>query len=116
VQDLRQKTGDDGADSGYPAGRAVAPQSPFAAGRYIRRGPSRTNAMVWKLRVGRIMTTPSRSDEDAPTSTESMKCAHPSCSCQLLPNRPFGKYCGEHCENAGELNELRCECGHDMCR
>jgi len=43
------------------------------------------------------------------------KCAHPSCACLLEPDRPFGKYCGEHCEDAGEMDELRCECGHPMC-
>ena len=43
------------------------------------------------------------------------KCAHPSCGCTLAPDRPFGKYCGEHCADAGEMDELRCECGHEMC-
>jgi hypothetical protein len=53
-------------------------------------------------------TPPSEAD---PTE----KCAHPSCACLLAPDRPFGKYCGEHCEDAGEMSELRCECGHEMC-
>jgi hypothetical protein len=48
--------------------------------------------------------------------SQSLKCAHPSCRCQVPPDRPFGRYCGQHCQDAGEINELRCECGHDMCR
>jgi hypothetical protein len=43
------------------------------------------------------------------------KCAHASCLCPIAPDRPFGHYCGRHCEEAGELAELKCECGHEEC-
>jgi hypothetical protein len=47
--------------------------------------------------------------------TTSTKCAHPACQCSVGANGPFGKYCSEHCKEAGELSELRCECGHPGC-
>jgi hypothetical protein len=43
------------------------------------------------------------------------KCAHPSCSCSVVPNGPFGKYCSEHCKKAGGMTELRCGCNHVDC-
>ena len=61
------------------------------------------------------MTTNTSADADKATADKDQKCAHPSCMCPVPPDRPFGKYCGEHCENAGEMDELRCECGHDAC-
>jgi len=48
-------------------------------------------------------------------SKPNQKCAHPSCACILTEDRPYGKYCSEHCDDAGEMDELRCECGHEMC-
>jgi hypothetical protein len=60
------------------------------------------------------MNTP---NEDAQvTAGKDQKCAHPSCACLVPPDHPFGKYCSEHCDDAGEMDELRCECGHDACR
>lgn len=53
--------------------------------------------------------------EDSGPVIELEKCAHESCLCPILPDRPYGKYCGRHCEEAAELTELRCECGHDEC-
>jgi hypothetical protein len=44
------------------------------------------------------------------------KCAHPSCSCQVPEKGEFGKYCSEHCRDAADLSELRCECGHPQCK
>jgi len=45
----------------------------------------------------------------------SIKCAHPACKCTVSANGPFGQYCSEHCKEAAELSELRCECGHPGC-
>jgi hypothetical protein len=43
------------------------------------------------------------------------KCAHPACQCTVA-NDQFGAYCSAHCQDAGELTELRCECGHSACQ
>lgn len=47
--------------------------------------------------------------------TSPTKCAHPACQCTVSSNGPFGVYCSAHCKAAGELDELRCECGHPGC-
>ena len=44
------------------------------------------------------------------------QCAHPGCSCIVVPNGEFGKYCSEHCKEAKGLTELRCGCNHPACR
>ena len=46
---------------------------------------------------------------------QSTKCAHPSCECSVDPNGPHGKYCSVHCQQAKELSELKCDCGHPGC-
>jgi len=43
------------------------------------------------------------------------KCAHPGCSCSVPDKGPFGKYCSEHCKDAGDMTELRCGCHHAGC-
>lgn len=43
------------------------------------------------------------------------KCAHPVCKC-VVQNDDFGDYCSTHCKGAGEMAELRCECGHAACK
>ena len=43
-------------------------------------------------------------------------CAHPSCVCMVEPNGPHGKYCSDHCKQAGDKIELRCNCQHAACR
>jgi len=48
--------------------------------------------------------------------TESTKCAHPACNCLVEKNAEFGKYCSEHCKEAGDYTELRCDCQHPPCR
>jgi hypothetical protein len=47
--------------------------------------------------------------------TELDKCAHPSCKCRVSPNGEFGKFCSEHCREAKDLTELKCDCGHPGC-
>ena len=47
---------------------------------------------------------------------EAKKCAHPSCECTVAPGGMYGKYCSDHCRQAGEAVELRCDCGHPPCR
>jgi len=32
------------------------------------------------------------------------------------PHGPYGKYCSEHCKQAGQKTELRCDCQHPACR
>jgi hypothetical protein len=44
------------------------------------------------------------------------KCAHPSCQCVVKAGGPYGKYCSEHCKEAGQHTELRCDCQHPACR
>ena len=48
--------------------------------------------------------------------TGPMKCAHPACNCTVEPKGPFGKYCSDHCKQAGDKIELRCDCQHPACR
>jgi hypothetical protein len=43
------------------------------------------------------------------------KCAHPACSCTVTEKGEFGKYCSEHCKEAGKITELRCQCRHPGC-
>jgi hypothetical protein len=44
------------------------------------------------------------------------KCAHPACNCMVDKKGPHGKYCSEHCREAGDVIELRCGCNHPECR
>ena len=48
--------------------------------------------------------------------TDSKKCAHAACNCTVTGDGPFGKYCSEHCKDAGEQTELMCDCKHPGCR
>ena len=43
------------------------------------------------------------------------KCAHQSCLCLVSEGGEFGAYCSAHCQDAKDLTELRCECGHPGC-
>ncbi|HVT46169.1 MAG TPA: hypothetical protein VHD57_00155 [Vicinamibacterales bacterium] len=42
------------------------------------------------------------------------KCAHPACDCLVTKGGPFGRFCSEHCREAGET-ALRCYCHHEGC-
>ena len=44
------------------------------------------------------------------------KCAHPACNCQVPKGGQFGKYCSDHCKEAGDITELHCDCKHPACR
>jgi len=44
------------------------------------------------------------------------KCAHPACQCMVEPKGQYGKYCSDHCRQAGDKIELRCDCQHAPCR
>lgn len=46
----------------------------------------------------------------------SEKCAHEICVCLVPENGEFGKYCSAHCQDAKDLTELSCDCGHDGCQ
>jgi len=48
--------------------------------------------------------------------TDPTKCAHPTCKCLVSKDSPHGKYCSEHCKEASDLTELRCDCKHPTCR
>jgi hypothetical protein len=48
--------------------------------------------------------------------TDPTKCAHPTCKCLVSKDSPHGKYCSEHCKEAADLTELRCDCKHPTCR
>jgi hypothetical protein len=45
----------------------------------------------------------------------SKKCAHPACKCVIADDGPYGPYCSEHCKEAGDITELRCDCKHRAC-
>jgi hypothetical protein len=44
------------------------------------------------------------------------KCAHPQCKCSVAAGGAFGKYCSEHCREAGDQTELMCDCKHPSCQ
>jgi hypothetical protein len=44
------------------------------------------------------------------------KCAHPACECKVPPDSRYGKYCSEHCKEAGQMTQLRCGCQHPECQ
>ncbi len=48
-------------------------------------------------------------DKNEPT-----KCAHEACHCIVMTDE-FDGYCSAHCQDAKDLSELRCECGHAAC-
>ena len=48
--------------------------------------------------------------------SDASKCAHPGCSCTVSKDSQYGKYCSEHCQKAGDITELRCDCHHAACR
>jgi hypothetical protein len=48
--------------------------------------------------------------------TQPIKCAHPACACVVPENGPHGKYCSDHCKEAGQISELQCGCQHLECR
>ena len=44
------------------------------------------------------------------------KCAHPGCKCTVSGSGPYGKYCSEHCREAGDdIVEVLCDCKHPGC-
>ena len=43
------------------------------------------------------------------------KCAHPACACMVSKGGRYDKYCSEHCREAGDRTELRCDCKHPEC-
>jgi len=46
-------------------------------------------------------------------ATETRKCAHPSCECQVSGS---DKYCSQSCKDRGANEiEIGCDCGHDAC-
>ena len=48
--------------------------------------------------------------------TDPNKCAHPACRCLVAKDGAHGKYCSEHCKEAADATELRCDCQHVSCR
>jgi hypothetical protein len=47
---------------------------------------------------------------------EDTKCAHLVCECTVPPHGPHGKFYSDHCRQAGDKIELRCDCQHPPCR
>jgi hypothetical protein len=46
-------------------------------------------------------------------ASETQKCAHPSCQCQVAAS---DKFCSELCKTAGSSEvEIACDCGHPAC-
>ena len=58
-------------------------------------------------------TTPPRSSGFL---DDRQKCVHPSCECTTAMDEPHWPYCSEHCKEAGDETELRCDCQHAECR
>jgi citrate lyase beta subunit len=47
---------------------------------------------------------------------EPQKCVHPSCECRVVRDGPHWPHCSEHCKEAADMTELRCDCQHPECR
>ncbi len=47
---------------------------------------------------------------------ELQKCAHPACKCLVSKDSQYGKYCSDHCREAEDKIEIRCDCQHAECR
>src|SRR5439155_14771185 len=43
---------------------------------------------------------------------DTTKCAHTGCGCMVSKGGRYGKYCSEHCREAADKTELRCDCKH----
>jgi metallothionein len=43
---------------------------------------------------------------------ETKRCAHTACNCVAPAD---GKYCSQYCDDAGNTEELACNCGHPGC-
>jgi hypothetical protein len=43
---------------------------------------------------------------------ETKKCEHPACTC-MAPAE--SKYCSQSCEDAADMTEISCNCGHAGC-
>lgn len=41
-----------------------------------------------------------------------IKCAHPACRCDAGKDN---KYCSQSCQEAANLTEIACQCGHPEC-
>ena len=46
------------------------------------------------------------------SSETSPKCAHPACGCLTIKD---SKYCSQSCQEAADLTEIACQCGHPGC-
>jgi hypothetical protein len=44
--------------------------------------------------------------------TETKKCEHPACTCMA---RAESNYCSQSCEDAADMTEISCNCGHAGC-
>lgn len=44
------------------------------------------------------------------------RCEHPSCACAVDMSAPHWPFCSEHCKEAADTTELRCDCQHPACR
>ena len=45
-------------------------------------------------------------------ASETKKCAHPICTCQVSSE----KYCSPQCEAMEEIPDLDCKCSHSVCK
>jgi hypothetical protein len=45
-------------------------------------------------------------------ASESKKCAHPVCTCQVTS----GKYCSTQCEAMEDTPDVDCTCPHSVCK
>ena len=44
------------------------------------------------------------------------KCAHPMCKCTVSTEGRYGKFCSEHCQEAKQITEVKCDCKHPSCQ
>jgi hypothetical protein len=45
-------------------------------------------------------------------SKEQKRCDHPACECIVSKDTD---YCSQSCEDAGDMTEISCNCGHAGC-
>ena len=67
-------------------------------------------SLFWRRKLLHSRFSPPQREEPMATS-ETKKCAHPVCACQVTSE----KYCSTQCEAMEEVPDVDCKCPHSIC-
>src|SRR5580692_227539 len=80
-----------------------------------RTGPSPHLCLVvslfWRRKMLHSRLSPPQREEPM-ASSETKKCAHPVCTCQVTSE----EYCSTQCETMEDMPDLDCKCSHSVCK